>query len=117
MGRMIDFDAARAEARKEPLVLRAFGQEFELPPAMPAGLFLDLLALESGDASAEVSYKDAIQLLGHVLPKDVLEQLRNRPDFTIDELSEMSGMVIQAYMGRAPEPRGEAPAPSRKPSK
>jgi len=33
--RTIDFDQYRKEKKKEPVIIKAFGQEFELPPQIP----------------------------------------------------------------------------------
>jgi hypothetical protein len=111
-GRFIDFDAARAEREDEPLVLRAYGQDFELPSSMSAALLLDVLALqEEAGADHEITTQDATRILRRVLPADVLDELTDREDFSADDFVELSGMVMRAYAG-APDP-GEPPAPNR----
>jgi aminoglycoside phosphotransferase family enzyme len=110
-GRYIDFDAARAERKQEPLRLRAFGQEFELPGSMPASLFLDVVRMEREQGGQSVlTTKDAIRLLSRVLPEDVLDSLVAQPGFTLDDLIELARMVMAAYTGAG---SGEAPAPHR----
>ena len=110
-GRLIDFDAARAERASEPLELRAYGQTFELPGSMSASLFLDVLRLQSerGD-KAEVTPGDAIDLLGRVLPDDVLEELLERADFSAEDFVELAALVMRAYMSKVSRP-GETQAP------
>ena len=111
-GRLIDFDAARAERENEPLILRAYGQDFELPGSMSAAFLLDVLALQDEKgADAEVSVTDATRILRRVLPQEVLDELLENEDFSAEDFTELSGMVMRAYTG-APEP-GEAPAPNR----
>jgi hypothetical protein len=112
--RFIDFDAARAERTKEPLILRAYGQEFVLPGSMSAALFLDILRMEAERGQdAEVSVKDAIGLLRRVLPDEVLEDLTARPDFGLDDLIALAGMVTKAYSNTAENAPGNPPAPNR----
>jgi hypothetical protein len=112
--RFIDFDAARAERTKEPLMLRAYGMDFELPGAMSAALFLDILRMEEEQGKdAEVSVKDAITLLKRVLPEEVLNSLTARPDFGLDDLIELAGMVTQAYSNVSENDSGNSPAPNR----
>lgn len=108
--RFIDFDAERAERTKEPLILRAYGQEFELPGTMSAALFLDVVRMgEEKGSDAQVSAKDSIGLLRRVLPDEVLDSLTARADFDVNDLIELAKMVMQAYH----EQSGEAPAPNR----
>lgn len=110
--RFIDFDAARSERTKDSLVLRAYGQEFVLPGSMSAALFLDILRMEEERGpDAQVSVKDATTLLKRVLPDEVLEELTARPDFSLDDLIELAGMVTRAYSS---ESAGNPPAPNRR---
>lgn len=112
--RLVDFDAARKERTKEPLILRAYGREFELPGSMSAALFLDVLRMEEErGADTEVTVADATKLLKRVLPGDVLESLIAEPDFSLDDLIELAGMVTQAYSNSPGDVPGEAPAPNR----
>jgi hypothetical protein len=103
--RFIDFDAARAERKHEPLILKAFGREFNLPARMPAGLFLDILRLnaEKG-AEAELSDTEAFGIMGRLLPKDVLDELLACPDFDLEDLEALTEMVFDAYRGKAALP-------------
>ena len=114
MGNYIDFDAARSERTKEPLTLRAYGQEFELPGAMSAALFLDVLRMEEERGTdAEVSVKDAVGLLKRVLSDEVLDNLTARPDFDLNDLIELAQLVMRAYNQTPEGDSGESPAPNR----
>jgi len=112
-GRFIDFDAARAERSSEPLELRAYGMTFVLPGSMSAALFLDVLHMQSekGD-EAQVTPADAIDLLGRVLPEDVLEELLERDDFSAEDFVELAALVMRAYMSKVTRP-GEEPPPGK----
>jgi hypothetical protein len=107
--RLIDFDAARAERVQEPLYLRAFGQEFELPAEMPAALALDIIRLqtERGDES-EISLAETLNLLRRVLPKAVLDDLTAQDDFSAEDFGELTHMVLSAYSSGDGKARGKA---------
>jgi hypothetical protein len=109
--RFIDYDAARAEREREPLILKAFGRSFKLPSQMPASLFLDLVRMEEERGSAEeLTIRDAFRLMSHVLPKPVLDELMEHKELSVDDFGELVGMIVQAYKG---DDLGEAPAPDR----
>lgn len=111
-GRFIDFDAARAERESEPLLLRACGRTFELPGSMPAALLLDLLRIrEDSEAGDDVTLAQALGVLRRVIPADILDELTASDDFSAEDFTTLSEMVVRAYMG-VDEP-GEAPAPNR----
>ena len=40
MSKYFDFDQFREENKKEPVVIKIFGKEEELPPALPAGIYV-----------------------------------------------------------------------------
>jgi hypothetical protein len=116
-GRFIDFDAARAERVNEPLILRAYGQEFVLPASMPAALLLDILALQTANGEeADITDLDALRLLRRLLPADVLDALLARDDFSADDFVDLAQMVMQAYQGESPAAPNRAarrhPSPS-----
>ena len=109
-GRYVDFDAARAERVAEPLTLRAYGRDFELPSVMPAAVFLDVMRIQAErEGEQEITAKEAVGLLQRVLPAAVLEELLGLDAFSLDDLTELVRMVMDAYTGGS----GEAPAPSR----
>jgi len=109
-GRYIDFDAARAERADEPLVLRAYGEEFELPASMPASVLLDVVRWqEERGGDGDLTVTDSISILRRMLPEDVLDSLLERTDFSTDDLTDLVRLVAGAYSGEV----GEAPAPSR----
>jgi hypothetical protein len=116
MARLIDFDAARAERTKEPLLLRAYGQTFELPGSLPAALFLDIVALEEAKgAEAEVTFNESLGLLQRVFPAKVLDQLLESDDFSVDDFTELAGLVVKTYMTMPGQEstQGNSPAPNR----
>ena len=111
MSRFIDFDAARAERTKEPITLRAYGVDIELPGTIPASLMLDIVDLEERKGSDEpVTVKESLKMIRRVLPQEVLDGLLARDDFDMDDFAELTGLIVQTYMGVEP---GNSPAPNR----
>ena len=111
MGNYIDFDAARADRVNEPLMLHAYGMDFELPGSIPAALFLDIVRMnEEQGAEAEMTTKDALSLLRRVMPQAVLDTLLARDDFSLGDFSELTSIIVQTYMDVQP---GNSPAPNR----
>ena len=43
--RTIDFDQYRKEKKEEPIIVKAFGQEFELPPQIPLKTMENIIEL------------------------------------------------------------------------
>jgi len=114
-GRFIDFDAARAERADESLLLRAYGQTFELPGSMPASVLLDIVRLHADlGAGGEIPSTDVAGLLRSMLPGDVLDVLLERADFSTQDLEQLLRLVMQSYMASTEASVGEASAPSRK---
>lgn len=111
--RFIDFDAARAEREREPLVLKAFGRKFNLPAEMPASLYLDLIRLEEEKGSTDdLTLRDSLRLMRHVLPTTVLEELLEHDDLSLDDFGRLIGLIVQVYKGEGVE-QGESLAPNR----
>lgn len=113
MSRIIDFDAARAEREREPLLLRAYGREFSLPPTMPATLFLDIIRLQDeGRFDDDLTDMEAYGLLRRVVPASVLDELRQEEDFAVDDYADLCRLIMQAYMQTGEDGPGEPEAPS-----
>lgn len=111
MSRYVDFDAARAERVKEPLILKALGREFDLPPSMPLSIFTDIVAMEERGKSGIVTYVEQMSMLKLVLSDDVVDSFLADPSFDLEDLSTLLGMVMSAYTSDQP---GGVPAPLRK---
>jgi hypothetical protein len=116
MTRFVDFDAARAERVVEPLILKAYGREFQLPPAMSAALFLDIISMREGrEDSDAVTFADAQMLLRNIMSEEMLADLLTEPNFSADDLISLAMMIMQAYTsGPSEVSPGGASAPSPK---
>lgn len=113
-GKYIDFDEARAERRREPVVLHAYGRDVELPGSIPAGVLLDVVRMqEEKGKDSEMTTGEAFALLGRILPKEVLDELLSHNDFDMADLIALLGMVMSAYTSPAADGSGEAKSPGR----
>lgn len=109
-GKYIDFDEARAERQREPVVLHAYGQDFDLPGSIPADLLLQVVRMQQdkGD-DAEMTGGDALRLLEKIVPVDVMNELLTHADFSADDLIALMYMIIGAYTG-SPDGNGSGKA-------
>lgn len=106
MGRYIDFDAARAERKREPVVVRAFGEDWQLPASLPAAPVLDIIAKDSGD---DLTPSEGIALLRQIIPSETFAAWLER-GLDLDDLMDLISLVMRAYNPGGGE--GEATTPS-----
>lgn len=116
MERYIDYDAARAERRGEPVVVHIFGRDWTLYPALPAKVMLDLARLESDlGPDGEVEWAAMLNLAREAIPPEVLDAWLDQ-GLALEEFAELFGLVMRAYVGgeddKEPDEPGEAPAPA-----
>jgi hypothetical protein len=98
MSGLVDFDAFRSEQKAEPVQLRIGGQVYDLPPALPAALALDIIRLQDeggNDADVPVAKLEEFgrQLFGGDLFRTVIET----HSITLPELPELMRQVLAAY--------------------
>jgi hypothetical protein len=111
--RYIDFDEARAERRREPVVLHAYGRDFELPGNIPAGVLLDVVRIQDEQGpDSELSTGDSLGMLSRMLPQDVLDELLSHADFDMADLLQLLHMVMAVYTAPAGDGPGEQASPS-----
>ncbi len=111
MTRYIDFDAARAERQREPVVVRIFGRDWELPASLPAKVMLDVVAAQAKGVD-EMTESQGAELVRALVPKDIFDAWLDE-GFSVDDLVELVPMLIRIYRGGSgEEEQGEASAPS-----
>jgi hypothetical protein len=102
MGKLIDFDAWRAEQKSEPVKLTLGGRVYDLPPSMPASLALDVVRMNSEDPNAEVPEDMVISVGAAVFGSEALfNQVLRDHNITLDELPNLIRMVMDSYTGSA----------------
>lgn len=108
----VDFDAYLAEDdhADEPLVVRVGGEDWELPPSLPAGLAIRVMAMQARGKNAKVKPSEAVGMLRAVFGPQTQEILDLVPGHRLPDLLEQ---VIDAYAARTAE--GKPPAPTTGP--
>lgn len=117
-GRFLDWDTARAERAREPLIVRLFEQDWSLPADMPAEVMLEIVRLEAEEGpDSEVSDAQVFSALSRVVPADILEEWFAR-GLGAAELPALLVSILRLYQrpqaaasdeGRA---EGEVPTPA-----
>lgn len=94
-----DFDAFWSERKREPLRLRIFGQDEELPPEIPAGVMVEMIRIQekTGEDGA-VSMPDTIKLATALFGKERLERWYAH-GLDIEQLGDLVTWVAREYNG------------------
>jgi hypothetical protein len=114
--RFIDFDAARAERQRTPVVVRLFGRDWDLHSGLPAKVMLDIVRAQAAGL-VDMPDEQAIDLIEAMVPKDVLDAWLDG-GLTVDDLMELVPLIQRAYResGEPEDDAGEAATPSETPS-
>jgi len=108
MAGFYDFDAARAARKASGPVLRAFGEDVVLPPAMPAAYYLlRARAILAQDLTVPMMVEQLVPFVGHRI--DVW--LDENPDLDLDDLADLMRNCVRLIAQETP-PQGEAEAPA-----
>lgn len=108
-GRYADFDAAFAEREREadPLRIRLFEQEWDLPGSLPAGVLLKLSRyMAEGRTEKDLTYAESIDLAASMIPEEILQQWIAK-GISEDQLGDIVMWALRQYTGQDDEP-GEA---------
>jgi hypothetical protein len=112
MGKYIDFDAARAERKKEPLIVKLFGKKWELPPSLPADIPVEISRLHaSAGPGAEIDNGIILSLMSCVVPNDIMKAWCEA-GLDSEDYGSLLIMIIKEYMGTS-DSQGEAKAPKK----
>ena len=101
--RFKDFDAFFAEQKREPLRFRLFGEEHELPPALPAGVMLEILRLQAearlrgeDPATARVPDDAVLRMAEALFGRERLDALVAK-GLDVEQMAEIIRWAVQAY--------------------
>ena len=98
MTRTVDFDAFRAEQKHEPVILHIGGEDYELPPSMPASVAVDLIHLKKRFNDDDDVPLDVLDSFGKSIFGDhVWEDLITKHRLLTDEIGELLQMVLAMY--------------------
>lgn len=109
MTRVVDFDAARAERRREPVTLKIGGREYRLSSGLPADLALDLMRFRiKGTDDVDVPKEEAPGLLKRLFGSEIWEQILDHGRLEVDEMPQLLEMTIRALNGEDDGPPNRA---------
>jgi len=104
---MKDFDKAWKEKNQEGYSFKARGEEYELPPSVPASIMLEALNLkkEYGDEE-ELPPEKTIELAVNMLGQDQVDQMLD-DGLTADELGDIIVWANEQYSEETDEEEGD----------
>lgn len=114
--RFKDFDAYWAEQGREPLRVKVFGEEHELPSELPATLSLRLVRMQMEVAAGarkntdEVDVSEVEAIAEELFTKPVLEKWFAK-GMGIDQLTNVLEWALSQYGASGDEAEGEPEAP------
>jgi len=92
-----DFDKAWKEQNKEGYPFKVKGEEYELPPSVPAKAMLEALDMqEKYDADEDVPEKEAIDLAINLIGEEDVNQMLD-DGITTDELTDIIEWSNEIY--------------------
>lgn len=119
MARFHDFDAATDERDTEandPVVVKKFGQRWELPGKMPAAVPLRVARwLADGRSDDDLTEGETLTLAADVIPAEILNAWLAK-GLDLEELAEIVGWVVQQYADRDNEAAEDAPGEATAPT-
>jgi hypothetical protein len=96
MERFKDFDAFYAEMKRDPVRLRIYGEDHELPPAIPATLVLSYHRMRQRKADDAVPDDEILSLFESVFGKERAESWYAK-GLDIEMIAEFLGWAMQQY--------------------
>lgn len=118
MDRYADFDEAFSEEAAEPLRIKLYGQEWELPATMPAAAVLRVTRFmaEGRDPEQDLTRAEHIDLAADLIPRETLNVWLAK-GLDIDQLGNIVSWQMRQYLGAQDgDGQGEAQAPDGAPS-
>ena len=98
--RVLDFDAARAERKREPLTLKIGGQAYTLSAGLPASIALDMIRLKANEGENFVIPYEELDSIGQRLfGSETWKAILDGARLDLDELGELIKQTIQALQG------------------
>lgn len=102
VGRFFDIDALTATGGSaievvEPVTVRLFGQDWELPGELPLEVLLTVSSWIA-DSHGDLTVAQALALAGKLVPADVLTEWQAR-GLTADQLASVVAVLTGVYFG------------------
>lgn len=117
--RFHDFDAATTERDagvNDPVVVKKFGQTWELPARMPAAVPLRVARWQAeGRDQDDLTEGETLTLAADIIPGEILNAWLAK-GLDLDELGDIVGWVVQQYADRDNEAAEDAPGEATAPT-
>ncbi|MHB9054254.1 MAG: hypothetical protein ACYC5F_09780 [Thermoleophilia bacterium] len=109
--KFIDFDAMWSEKKSDPVVVHMFGQDWDLPASLGAGVMVQAVRMmaEAGP-EADIDEAQAVAVMMQIVPDDILDAWVEK-GLTAEQYTDIIPNLLVLYTGQQLEPEGETPAP------
>lgn len=104
--KFFDFDAFMSEVKEEPVVIRIFGKDEELPASMPADVVLQIVRRNS-DPNATMSDAETFAMAERIFGGKLQEWCDK--GLTVNQLEVLITRVMQMYVTKAKTDKGGTP--------
>lgn len=94
-----DFDAAMAERKGDPMIVKAFGEKYELAGELPFDIVLKVSRMKK-DGQKEFSDEDMIELAAQLFGEDVFQAWLAK-GISLSGVMVMVEEVMKMYMAKA----------------
>lgn len=107
MSKTIDFDAYRSEKKQEPIVIKAFGKSYELPPSPRLSIMEKLIELrqKKGDEGA-IPEEEIVEMTNALLGEKQAKDL-SKKGITLEELEWLLLEIWKCYNPNKEEGKGK----------
>lgn len=97
MSRFIDFDAFMEESKEEPVIIRIFGKDEELPASLPADIILNIVRKNQGGQQA-MSDAETFEMAERIFGGKLAEWCDK--GLTVDQLEVLIVKVMAIYTSK-----------------
>lgn len=107
--KMVDFDAFRAEQDEQPVLFKIGGKTYDLPPALPASVAVDVIRMKQelgDDGNADFDKLEAF--CQNIFGKELWSAIMQEHRITMTELPQLLTMVLATYTDTDEGPKAEA---------
>ncbi len=94
-----DFDAYWREQEHEPLMVRVFGEDHELPPELKAAVIIKIVRMQV-EGKKTVPEAEVLHLAEEIFGKERLDDWLEK-GLTMSQLEDLIRWAMQQYSGRA----------------
>jgi hypothetical protein len=96
--KVIDFDQFRAEQGQEPVIFRIGGEEYKLPPTLPADIGVAVIRMQEDlGPEAKIPPQQIMDFCEAVFGEELWQIVLRKHRVTMEELPKLLYAVLQSY--------------------